>query len=93
MPVATYEQVLARLAVFTDAQRSLAHSPEPPHKSYASDCRAGGSCGLSGLGELPRDKWRSARFRLARELKQLAGVQLRWSNEVARLVEVEGGSL
>ncbi len=64
----TYDQVLADYNVFTDEQRSLAWSPEPPHERTAgSDCRRGGSCGLDLDEDSPRARWRKARFRFRRE--------------------------
>lgn len=81
----TVDQVYAELAIFTPEQRSLAFSPEPPHKSYASDCRAGGNCGLSGLGEMPRDKWVVARFRLKRENEALAKLSRACSKDHTQL--------
>jgi hypothetical protein len=52
--------------------RRLAAQPEPPHEpTGGSDCRPGGSCGLSGLGEwsTAREKWIRARFWVSRAQK------------------------
>ncbi len=55
-------------------QRSLAWSPEPPFVSLgASDCRAGGSCGLDFNRETPRARWIQARYHWNREQKSLPG--------------------
>lgn len=91
--ISTYEQTLARLAIFTPEQRSLAHCPKPPYPSIAGDCRRGGDCGAMAFSESLLGRWVQARFRLNRENERLIGAQFRWSNQVARLVEVEGGSL
>ena len=56
------EEIIAALALFTDEQRSLAWSPEPPFESAgASDCRVGGSCGLEFNWETARARWIRAR--------------------------------
>src|ERR1700749_3767139 len=67
--VETLDQIEARLAVFTDAQRSLAWSPEPPWESTgAHDCRMGGGCGL--YQETRRAQWVRARHRFNKEQRR-----------------------
>jgi hypothetical protein len=67
----TVDEIIADLAVFSDEQRSLAWSPEPPFESTgAGDCRPGGSCGLDFNDETRRAQWRRARFRMRRELRR-----------------------
>jgi hypothetical protein len=66
----TVDQVQRSLDVFTDEQRSLAWSPEPPSEPVGpSDCRPGGSCGLNLNPDTARSRWRRARFRWNREQK------------------------
>ncbi len=68
----TVDEIVAELARFTDEQRSLAWSPEPPFESAgASDCRVGGSCGLEFNRETARARWIQARHRWNREQKKL----------------------
>jgi hypothetical protein len=68
----TIDEIIARLAFFTDEQRSLAWSPEPPFESAgANDCRVGGSCGLDFNRETARARWIQARHRWNREQKKL----------------------
>jgi hypothetical protein len=67
----TVNEIVVELAVFTDEQRSLAWSPEPPFESAgASDCRVGGSCGLEFNWENARARWIQARHRWNREQKK-----------------------
>ena len=71
-PLLTVDDIVATSAVFTDQQRSLAWSPEPPFESAgASDCRVGGSCGLEFNWETARARWIQARHRWNREQKKL----------------------
>ena len=68
----TIDEIIASLAFFTDEQRSLAWSPEPPFESAgANDCRVGGSCGLDFNRETARARWIQARHRWNREQKKL----------------------
>jgi hypothetical protein len=68
----TVDEIIAALALFTDEQRSLAWSPEPPFESGgASDCRVGGSCGLEFNRETARARWMRARYRWNKEQKKL----------------------
>ncbi len=74
-PSFTVDEIIAACAVFTDEQRSLAWSPEPPFAgSGAHDCRMGGSCGLDFNRETPRARWLQARHRWSREQKKLQNV-------------------
>jgi hypothetical protein len=58
--------------LFTDEQRSLAWSPQPPFESNgAGDCRVGGNCGLDFNRETARARWAQARHRWNREQKRL----------------------
>jgi hypothetical protein len=58
--------------LFTDEQRSLAWSPQPPFESTgAGDCRVGGNCGLNFNCETARARWAQARHRWNREQKRL----------------------
>jgi hypothetical protein len=67
----TLNEVIRDLSRFTDQQRSLAWSPEPPYLSTgAHDCRPGGSCGLDLNCETPRARWIQARYRWLREEKK-----------------------
>jgi hypothetical protein len=67
----TVDAIIADLAIFTDEQRSLAWSPEPPRESTgAADCRPGGSCGLDFNTETPHAQWVRARRRMKRELRR-----------------------
>jgi hypothetical protein len=76
-PIPTYEQVVDRLSQFTDDERSLAFSPEPPFEpSGAGDCRPGGNAGLNFNPETRRAKWVRARFRWHREQQKLAAAQV-----------------
>jgi hypothetical protein len=60
----TVNQIIARLAMFTDEQRSLAFCPMPPKESAGgSDCRPGGSCGLDFSFESLCSRVRQAKFR------------------------------
>jgi hypothetical protein len=71
-PLLTVDEIIAGLAFFTDEQRSLAWSPEPPFESTgASDCRVGGSCGLDFNRETARARWIQARHRWNREQRRL----------------------
>jgi hypothetical protein len=73
----TVDEIIAGLALFTDEQRSLAWSPQPPFASAgASDCRMGGSCGLEFNWETARARWIQARHRWNREQKKLRDQQL-----------------
>ncbi len=73
----TVDEIIASLAIFTDEQRSLAWSPQPPFESAgASDCRVGGSCGLEFNWETARARWIQARHRWNREQKKLHDQQL-----------------
>jgi hypothetical protein len=64
----TLDEVMRNLSRFTDEQRSLAWSPEPPYLSTgAHDCRPGGNCGLDFNYETPRARWIQARHRWLRE--------------------------
>lgn len=64
----TIDEILDHLSRFTDQQRSLAWSPEPPFVSTgAHDCRIGGSCGLDFNYETPRARWIRARHRWRQE--------------------------
>ena len=66
--IPTLDEVMRDLSRFTDHQRSLAWSPEPPYLSTgAHDCRPGGSCGLDFNYETPRARWIQARHRWLRE--------------------------
>jgi hypothetical protein len=66
------DEIIASLVFFTVEQRSLAWSPEPPFESTgASDCRAGGNCGLDFNRETARARWIQARHRWNREQKKL----------------------
>jgi hypothetical protein len=77
-PIPTYEQVVDRLSQFTDDQRSLAFSPEPPFESSgAGYCRPGGNAGLSLNPETRRAKWVRARFRWHREQQKLTATVAR----------------
>jgi hypothetical protein len=68
----TVDEIVASLACFTDEQRSLAWSPEPPFESTgAHDCRVGGSCGLDFNRETARARWIQARHRWNSEQKKL----------------------
>jgi hypothetical protein len=70
----TVHEIIAACAVFTDEQRALAWSPEPPFASTgAHDCRLGGSCGLDFNRETARARWMQARYRWNREQKMLEG--------------------
>jgi hypothetical protein len=74
----TIDEIIAACAVFTDEQRSLAWSPEPPFAGAgAHDCRMGGSCGLDFNRETPRARWRQARHRWSREQKELQDIPQR----------------
>jgi hypothetical protein len=67
-PFLTVNDIIHHLAHFTDAQRSLAWSPQPPFQSTgAHDCRVGGDCGLDFNRETARARWRQARYRWNRE--------------------------
>jgi len=67
----TLAQILAQLAIFTDEQRSLAWSPEPPYQPTGPhDCRIGADCGLDFNYETPRARWRRARYRWTKENAQ-----------------------
>jgi hypothetical protein len=69
----TVDQIVHDLSIFTDEQRSLAWSPEPPHEpTWGHDCRWGGSAGLDFNRETRHAKWAQARFRFRREEKQAA---------------------
>ena len=58
------EARIAELSRFTDEQRSLAWSPEPPFVSTGThDCRIGGGGGLDFNYETPRARWIQARYR------------------------------
>jgi hypothetical protein len=71
----TVNEIIAACAVFTDEQRGLAWSPEPPFASAgAHDCRMGGSCGLDFNRETPRARWLQARHRWNREQKKLQDI-------------------
>lgn len=60
----TVNEIIARLAAFTDEQRSLAFCPMPPKESVGgSDCRPGGSCGLDFSFDSFRSRVRQAKFR------------------------------
>ena len=68
----TVDEIIAACAVFTDEQRGLAWSPEPPFASAGThDCRVGGSCGLDFNRETARARWLQARHRWNREQKKL----------------------
>ena len=63
-PARTFEELFQQLSRFTDEQRSLAWSPQPPFVSTgAHDCRIGGGGGLDFNYETPRARWIQARFR------------------------------
>ena len=67
-PIATLSSILERYYVFTDEQRSLAWSPQPPYLATGPhDCRPGGDCGLDFNYETPRARWRRARYRWTKE--------------------------
>jgi hypothetical protein len=67
----TVNQIIHQLSHFTDDQRSLAWSPQPPFQSTgAHDCRVGGNCGLDFNRETPRARWRQARYRWNREQRR-----------------------
>jgi hypothetical protein len=69
--IRTVDEIIAQLSRFTDEQRSLAWSPEPPFAGTgAHDCRIGGSCGLDFNYETPRARWIRARHRWNQEQKQ-----------------------
>lgn len=71
-PSHTVEDVIEALSHLTDAQRSLAWSPEPPFESFgAHDCRVGGSCGLDFSRGTSRARWIQARHRWNREQRTL----------------------
>lgn len=73
-PVLTFEQIVDILGYFSDEQRSLAWSPEPPYESLGgSDCRPGGSAGFDVNGETRRSRWVRARVRWNKEQKKLGG--------------------
>jgi hypothetical protein len=69
------DRILAELAAFTDEQRSLAWSPQPPYAPTGPhDCRSGGppsarhgACGVDFNLETARARWLQARFRWSRE--------------------------
>lgn len=71
----TVDWILSELAVFTDEQRSLAWSPQPPYAPTGPhDCRCGappafrhGACGLDFNLETAHARWLQARFRWSRE--------------------------
>jgi hypothetical protein len=66
----TVDEIIEHLARFTDEQRSLAWSPQPPFESDGGhDCRMGGSCGLDFNRGTARARWLQARFRWLREQK------------------------
>jgi hypothetical protein len=66
--IPTLDNVLRDLSRFTDEQRSLAWSPEPPYLATGPhDCRPGGNCGLDFNYETPRARWIQARHRWLRE--------------------------
>jgi hypothetical protein len=70
----TFEEVVNALGYFTDEQRSLAWSPEPPFESLgAGDGRAGGSPGFDIGGETARGRWIRARVRWNKEQRKLGG--------------------
>jgi hypothetical protein len=67
-PTPTLDEIVARLAIFTDEQRSLAWSPQPPYVATgAHDCREGGDGGLDFNYETPLARWRRARYRWTKE--------------------------
>jgi hypothetical protein len=70
-PILTVDEIIHLLAHFTPEQRSLAWSPQPPFESMgASDCRAGGNCGLDFNHETARARWIQARHRYQQEEKK-----------------------
>ena len=68
----TYDQIWADLAIFTDAQRSLAWMPEPPHVPTHGDTNHG----LGGVfgDESLKANWIRARYRWNREQKAISGL-------------------
>jgi hypothetical protein len=73
MVTETVDQVIARLAIFTDEQKSLAWCPLPPRvPSGPHDCRPGGDCGLDFDFESLRSRVIQARFRF-RKHEMVAG--------------------
>lgn len=67
----TVNEIIAELAVFTDEQRSLAWSPEPPWElTGGSDCRPGGSCGLDFNSDTRHARWLKAHARMVVELRR-----------------------
>lgn len=66
----TVDQIIAELAVVTDAERSLAFSPlPPPEYREAADCRIGADCGIDFSFEGKRAQWVRARHRVLREMR------------------------
>jgi hypothetical protein len=66
-PRRTCDDIARELALFTDEQRSLAWSPEPPYeRTGGHDCRIGGTCGLDFSRESRRARWVQARHRWRR---------------------------
>jgi hypothetical protein len=70
-PLPTVDEIIQLLARFSPEQRSLAWSPQPPFESLgASDCRAGGNCGLDFNHETARARWVQARYRYQQHEKR-----------------------
>jgi hypothetical protein len=68
----TVDEIISELARFSEQQRSLAWSPQPPFESTGGhDCRVGGSCGLDFNHETARARWIRARYRWRREQKRM----------------------
>lgn len=66
----TMDQIERELAVFSDAQRSLAWMPEPPFQRSAGDCRSM----AGGLDySTRRSEWVRARYRLFQEVRRNGG--------------------
>lgn len=74
--IMTFEQVVDALGYFTDEQRSLAWSPEPPFESHgAGDCRPGGGSAIDFNGDSRRSRWVRARVRFNKEQAKLRGAR------------------